>query len=509
MGQVVMETDLANLLDRLSGIRILVVGDAILDRYLAGSTSRLCREAPVPVVGVTMRQQAPGGAGNAAANASALGGQVTFLSLVGRDPEGRDLCRLLQDRGVSVEPVAACRRRRTLTKSRVNADGQMLLRFDEGSAADASPDEERRLRRALTALMPGQDAVIVSDYGYGTVSPSVIDAITELQTSRPRILVVDSRHQLTRFRSAKVTAVKPNYAEAAALLDGAMDVRQSRPELLARSGRRILEMTGAQVAAVTLDQEGALIFEREGPPYRTYARPARHAKTTGAGDTFISALTLALTAGAHVPLAAELASAAAAVVTAKDGTAVATAQDVREYASHEGKVLDESRLAARVRFYRAQGRRIVFTNGCFDLLHRGHITYLSHAKALGDVLIAALNSDESVRALKGPGRPINPLRDRLEVLAALSCVDHLIAFDGLSPTTLLRLVRPDVYVKGGDYTKDTLPEAALVESLGGVIHFLPYVDDRSTSGIIQRIQGMREADSGRTAAHDPSAVLAA
>ncbi len=240
---------------------------------------------------------------------------------------------------------------------------------------------------------------------------------------------------------------------------------------------------------MTLDADGVLVLERGRPAHRAYARAVPNARVNGAGDTFVAAFTLALAAGAHTPAAAELASAAAGVVVAKEGTAVCSAAELRESLVAEAKVVaDAERLAARLALHRAQGRRVVFTNGCFDLLHRGHITYLNQAKTLGEVLVVAVNSDTSVRRLKGPRRPILPLEDRMQVLSALSCVDYIIPFEEDTPERLIRLLRPDVFVKGGDYRRETLPEAPLVEAQGGVVKILPYLLDRSTSGIIERIR---------------------
>jgi D-beta-D-heptose 7-phosphate kinase/D-beta-D-heptose 1-phosphate adenosyltransferase len=219
---------------------------------------------------------------------------------------------------------------------------------------------------------------------------------------------------------------------------------------------------------------------------------------SGAGDTYTSALTLALAVGAQGPAAADIASAAASVVVSKDGTSTCTGEELREYLLGHGKYMDDvSRLRDRARSYREQGKRVVFTNGCFDILHRGHVTYLSHAKMLGDVLIVAVNSDASVGRMKGPTRPIVPLEDRLQVLAAMSCVDHVIAFEEDTPVALIDAVRPDVFVKGGDYTRETLPEAPLVESLGGCVEILPFVEDRSTTGIIERIRDAYAHSGGR------------
>jgi D-beta-D-heptose 7-phosphate kinase/D-beta-D-heptose 1-phosphate adenosyltransferase len=262
-----------------------------------------------------------------------------------------------------------------------------------------------------------------------------------------------------------------------------------RAGVIAAHGQEILALTGAQVEAVTLDTEGALVFERDGIPYRTYARPAPHSQAAGAGDTFVSALALSLAAGAFTQTAAELASAAASIVVSKDDTAACFIDELRAHFFTDEKFINDAfGLAARFSVYRQNGKRIVFTNGCFDILHRGHITYLNKAKALGDILVVGINADDSVRRLKGPSRPINPLEDRVQVLSALSCIDHVIAFNADTPRDLIRLVQPDVFVKGGDYTRETLPEAGLVEQLGGEVVIMPYLEDRSTTSIIERIR---------------------
>jgi D-beta-D-heptose 7-phosphate kinase/D-beta-D-heptose 1-phosphate adenosyltransferase len=484
-----MNTDVARLVTACAGLKTLVIGDAILDGYVEGDTKGLCREAPVPIIAVSRRIYAPGGAANAAANAASLGSEVTLVSLMGDDRDGDHLCRLLQQHGVLTDRVLRRRIGGTLVKHRILSSGHMMVRCDEGLEKPPDEAEEQQLIRRVIDLAPCFDVVIVWDYGYGVLTPLVIKALADVHRRSPRILVVDSRYRLASFRDIGVTAVKPNYDEVLRLV-GEEERSPRRPvEWLASAGDRILALTGAEIAAVTLDLDGALLFERGRAPYRTYAHSAPHTCATGAGDTFISALALALAAGAHTPTAAEFASAAAAVVVAKGGTAVCSGQDVREFISADGKlILDLHRLSARVESYRRQGRRIAFTNGCFDLLHRGHIAYLSHAKERGDILIVAVNSDDSIRRLKGSCRPINPLDDRIQVLAALSCIDHLVTFDGDTPSDLLHLIRPDVYVKGGDYNRQTLPEAPLVEALGGRVEFLPYVEDQSTTGIIERVR---------------------
>jgi D-beta-D-heptose 7-phosphate kinase / D-beta-D-heptose 1-phosphate adenosyltransferase len=484
-----MSPNLAALVDRFAGLEVAVIGEAMLDSYLEGSIHRFCPEAPVPVVNLSGRTDLLGGAANTAANVSRLGGQVTFLSVVGDDAEGLLLGQLLAGQGVATEQLLARSGRRTLHKQRVMAPTQMMLRLDQGSTEPVDSQTEQELIDRLAAVFSRSAAVIVSDYCYGILTPRVIRAIADLQARWSPVLVIDSR-RLATFRDAAPTAVKPNYAEAAALLGAhALDGFRVRADGIASYGERLLELTGAQIAAVTLDCEGAMAFERGRPPYRTYAQVVRHASVVGAGDTFTCTLALALAAGTSTEEAAELAAAAAAVVVGKERTAVCSAQELREYVSAGGKLAgDLDRFLARLNFYRQQGRRIVFTNGCFDILHRGHITYLNRAKTLGDVLIVGVNSDDGIRRLKGPSRPINNLEDRVQVLAALSCIDHLVPFEEDTPCDLVRAIRPDVFVKGGDYTRERLPEADIVESYGGVIQILPFIQDRSTTGIIERIQ---------------------
>src|SRR6266511_3424010 len=458
--------NLAHLNDIFGSLHVLVIGDAMLDSYLEGDAGALCREAPVPIVAVNRRVDVPGGAANAAANIRGLGGQATLLTAIGDDAEGATLRRALDDCGVATAHVLGRAARQTLAKHRVIAASQILVRFDQGSTGPVDRATEQELIDRLADLFPTCDALVISDYGYGILTPRVIAAIAELQAQSPRVVVVDSKF-LPAYRDVGVTAIKPNYAEAMQLLGlPAEPDQQTRAETIAEHAERLFDLTGAQIAAVTLDTDGA-----------------------GAGDTFLTALALALAGGADTPAAAEPASAAAAVVVGKAGTATCSAEELRASMTATGKyVTDLERLVAQVRYYREQGRRIVFTNGCFDILHRGHVTYLSRAKALGDILIVGVNSDAGLRRLKGPGRPINTLEDRAQILAALSCVDHLIAFDEPTPIELLRALRPNVFVKGGDYTRAALPEAPVVEELGGVVQILPYLPDRSTTSMIERIR---------------------
>jgi D-beta-D-heptose 7-phosphate kinase / D-beta-D-heptose 1-phosphate adenosyltransferase len=482
-------TTMSQLIDRFHSLNVLVIGDAMLDSYLTGTAGALCREAPVPIVTIADRVDMPGGAANTAVNAASLGARVTLLSVIGDDAEGRLLRRLLDRHGVLCEHLLAHPERQSLAKHRVLAAAQLLLRFDQGSTGAIGRATEQVLLDRLAALFPQCDALIVSDYGYGILTPRVIAELAQLQAHSPRVIVADSK-DLAAFHDVSLTAAKPNCAEAMRLL-GMPDTNPStqRAQRIAESGQQLLHATGARMVATTLDAEGAIVAERGRSPYRTYARPASDSNATGAGDTFLSTLALALASGADTPAAAEIAAAAAAVVVGKNGTATCGAAELRAAFRGENKQASNlDRLAARVQAHRRRGQRIVFTNGCFDILHRGHITYLSRAKALGDMLIVGINTDASVRRLKGPQRPINTLEDRAQVLAALSCVDELIAFDEDTPVELIRAICPDVFVKGGDYTRATLPEAAVVEQFGGTVEILPYLADHSTTSIIEQIR---------------------
>jgi D-beta-D-heptose 7-phosphate kinase/D-beta-D-heptose 1-phosphate adenosyltransferase len=479
--------DIAGRVRDFRSIHALVIGEAMLDSYVRGDASRLSREAPVPIVAVTGRVDAPGGAANTAVNLATLGAHSALVSIVGDDDEAERLRSALERSGVDAAALVTDPGRVTLAKERIVAADQMVVRVDTGSTDALDADTEDRLIEALEAGYERADVVIVSDYDYGVITPRVLARLRELQATTPKPLVVDAR-DLRRYRRLEATAVKPNYAEAIGLL-GEPDQRGTKLRVaqIAANGERLLDVTGATIVAVTIDAEGVMVFERDAPPYRTYCRPRTDAQAAGGGDTFVATLALALASGAATPEATELASTAAAIVVGQPGTATCSADELIGALSVSGtRVEGVDDLRRRADAYRAQGRRIVFTNGCFDILHRGHVTYLDRAKGLGDVLIVAVNTDASVSRLKGPGRPINSLDDRLMVLEALSCVDNVVAFDSDTPERLIEAVRPDVFAKGGDYSRESLPEADLVERLGGSVQILPLVDDRSTTGIIRR-----------------------
>lgn len=470
--------------------RVVVLGDAVLDGWISGHSSRLSREAPVPVVDVTGRSVTPGGAANTAAGLAALGAQTALVSLVGDDGDGRRLCSRLTELGVDVSATLAVPGRATVTKIRVTADEQMVARFDHTDREEPDDATVRRLGERLRAAVAGCDAVLVCDYGLGVLSGAVLADLEALRPALP-LLVVDA-HDCRRHARLRPDLMTPNAAEAAHLLGTPLPdagpgriraVLAARPELLRRSG--------AARVAVTLDRDGALVVGADGPTLRTRTTPVADANACGAGDTFAAALTLATAAGLPPHTAPALAQAAADVVVASPGPVVCGTADLTAYLAErddeDRAVVTAEELDAALAAHRAAGHRVVFTNGCFDVLHRAHVACLAEARRLGDVLVVAVNSDDSVRRLKGPGRPINPAADRAAVLAALASVDHVTVFDEDTPIELLRRLRPEVYVKGGDYTPEMLAETPVVRGYGGEVHIVGYVPDHSTTAVIERI----------------------
>lgn len=483
-----MSANYSTSIQRFRSQKVVVIGEMMLDVYLSGTSNRICREAPVPIVNIIGREDMPGGAANTAANVAAMGGSVKFLTVTGDDAEARIVTSLLEACGVDMSGIVRDAARQTLTKQRVLSDGQLLVRYDYGTTDGLTAACEQQLIERLVEAYGEAEAVLVSDYGYGILSDAVLDALKDLERQHPKLLVVDSKY-LAKYQSLQPTAVKPNYGESLELLGLEQAAKGKRVDQMLKHGHEILAITGASIAALTIDSEGAVIFERGRTPYRTYAKAAPDSKAAGAGDTYVSALTLALAAGCSALQAAEIAAAAATVVVHKDGTARCTADELAQYFAPPQKIItSREELAERVQAYREQGRRVVFTNGCYDILHRGHIHYLGQAKALGDILIVGVNDDDSVRRLKGAERPINPLDDRMQVLAALDTVDYVVSFGEDTSVELIKIVKPDVFVKGGDRDKASLPEAPIVESLGGVVEIVPYVAELSTTAVIQKIR---------------------
>jgi D-beta-D-heptose 7-phosphate kinase/D-beta-D-heptose 1-phosphate adenosyltransferase len=465
---------------------VTIFGEPMLDGWWRGRSTRLAREAPAPIVALQRKDWAPGGAANAAMNLAALGARVRFVGLTGDDEAGGQIRDALTDAGVDVTHLLAVPGLRTIAKTRIVVADQVLVRLDEGGQPYPAEALDR-LAEAAVAASRGADAGIICDYGTGMLSGPVREALLA-RAERPRVLLVDARED-AGWAELRPDLVTPNAEETAAMLGVPLPPGTDRAATVVALKDRVLEASGSAAAIATLDRDGTVLFDRDGTVHRTWARPSSDKQASGAGDTFAAALTVARTAGLPLPVAADFAQAAADVVVGRFGTSVCSAADLLSQLTQSGDgALSADDLIRRVSAERAAGRRIVFTNGCFDVLHRGHTAYLNQAKRLGDVLVVAINSDESVRRLKGDSRPINAASDRAEVLASLGCVDYVTVFATDTPIPLLERLRPDLYVKGGDYTIDRLPEREVVQAYGGEVRILDYLTDYSTTALVDRIR---------------------
>ncbi|MFT2693672.1 D-glycero-beta-D-manno-heptose 1-phosphate adenylyltransferase [Clavibacter zhangzhiyongii] len=465
---------------------VTVIGDVILDEWWRGHSDRMTREAPAPVVDVTERIQSLGGAANTAVNLASLGGTVRMVGLVGQDAAGDRVRDLLVAAGVDVTGLVHSPRLRTTTKTRIVGDDQVIVRVDDVHRGSVHRDDARALARAALEATAGVDAEIVSDYGTGTLHGVVLESLAA-RSSRPGLTVVDA-HDPAMWAPLRPDLITPNAGEAGRLVDRPLARDEDRAAVIAGLADTVLAASGSATAVVTLDRDGTVVLGA-GEPYRTRAHPVPEKQASGAGDTFVAALTLARAVGLPLEVSADFAQAAADVVVRLPGTSVCSAATLADHLGEtRSRTVSQGELVDLVAAERAASRRIVFTNGCFDVLHRGHTTYLRQAKRLGDVLVVALNSDDSVRRLKGSDRPVNTAEDRAGVLAELSCVDVITVFDTDTPIPLIEAVQPDVYAKGGDYTPEMLDETAVVRAYGGEVSILGYVPSQSTTSMVDRIR---------------------
>lgn len=464
--------------------RVLVVGDVMLDQYIWGEVERISPEAPVPVVRATLRDEKPGGAANVAMNLAGLGARVTLVGFAGGDREQQTLETLLADQGI--EPSLITIPTVTTTKLRILSGHQQMMRVDSERTAEFSPEDYQQLLQRARAAMTDVSVVVLSDYAKGVLTEEVCQSlIVEARHRRIPVLVDPKSRDFARYRGA--TAICPNLKELAATTgEAASDV-----EALLSAGQVLVCDLGLQYIAVTLGEKGIAVLQQNS---RLHAPAVVRLvyDVSGAGDTVIAVLALAAACDVPVETAIALANTAAGIVVSKVGTVPIQREELLGALSQQlalgmdEKLLPHDRLLSRVSAWRAAGESIVFTNGCFDILHIGHICLLEQARRKGDRLIVGLNSDDSVRRLKGPLRPIVPESERGRVLAALGSVDAVVVFDEDTPLRLIEAIRPDVLVKGGDYTEDAVVGAREVRAWGGRVELIPLVGNISTSRLIAK-----------------------
>ncbi|MEE8057917.1 MAG: bifunctional D-glycero-beta-D-manno-heptose-7-phosphate kinase/D-glycero-beta-D-manno-heptose 1-phosphate adenylyltransferase HldE [Pseudomonadales bacterium] len=465
---------------RFDQAQVLVVGDVMLDRYWHGPTSRISPEAPVPVVKVEQIEDRPGGAANVALNISALGAGVSLTGLVGSDEAADALVETMTAANVHSD-FHIVDGHPTITKLRVISRHQQLIRMDfEDSFARA---DAAALSDKASQLLAPVGALILSDYAKGAIDDPqpLIQAAKAVDIP---VLVDPKGTDFSRYRGA--TLLTPNLYEFEAIVGHCVD-----EQALVSKGEQLMLAYDLQALLVTRGEHGMTLLRPNEPELHLPARAREVFDVTGAGDTVISVLAASLAAGEELPQAVALANLAAGIVVGKLGTAAISAPELRraisaEQGSERGAVsLDQVKIA--LDDARAHGEKIVFTNGCFDIIHAGHVGYLEQARELGDRLVVAINSDESVVRLKGPGRPINPVDRRMAVLAGLESVDWVVSFDGDTPESLLEVLKPDVLVKGGDYDKESVVGWQIVESYGGKVQALSFFDDCSTTAIVEKV----------------------
>jgi D-beta-D-heptose 7-phosphate kinase/D-beta-D-heptose 1-phosphate adenosyltransferase len=478
-----------SLLARMVGRRIAVIGDAMLDTYVFGRVGRLSPEAPVPIVAVEREESWPGGAANVAKCLVTLGAKARLCAVIGGDEHGRTLLGELRALGVDTRDVAIDAARPTTVKRRVLAQRQQLIRMDHESTAPLAKTLEQRLLKKVRSAVRWADAVILSDYHKGFLTPALCHAVLKEAGKRP-VIVDPKAYGWERFRGA--TVFKPNRRDAAAVLG--RDLADDHEALT--GARETLRRVGAAHVLLTRGEKGMLLVSRDGPARRTpRVLPALWREVydvTGAGDVVGATLALALAAGAEIDEAVRLANIAAGVKVGKLGAASVAPQEMLDLLGHgalecERKVMTRRQAAAFATRLRSQGRRVVFTNGCFDILHYGHVSYLERSRRLGDALIVGLNSDASVRRLKGAGRPVQNQHDRARILAAQGGVDAVVIFDEDTPRKLVEAIRPQVLCKGADYKrKQNVVGWDLVERWGGRVVLVELIEGRSTTGLIRR-----------------------
>ena len=479
--------DIESLFARANDIRALVVGDLMLDEYLWGKAERISPEAPVQVVEVQREELRLGGAGNVVNNLVALGCCVAACSVIGDDENGQLLLENFAAQGVDIAGVFVDPSRRTSKKTRVLASNQQIVRIDRETRDAVAAGSESRLVEFIGRVAPSCDVILVSDYLKGVLTAEVLAAIFAAGQSAGIPVVVDPKgSDYVKYRGATVLTPNRREAEAAtgiAICDG---------ESLGRAAKDLLERVELAALLITRSEQGMSIFQADGAAEHIPTVAREVFDVTGAGDTVLAMLGLALASGHGVVESARLANAAAGIAVGKVGTSTVTPEEViaevgRSHPDSDAKIKNLDVLCRVVAGARERRKRIVFTNGCFDLIHVGHVKYLQKARSFGDLLILGLNSDASVRRLKGEKRPLIGEAERAHLLAALDCVDYVVIFDEDTPLNLIEAIRPDVLVKGGDYTREGVVGHDLVESYGGKVELVQFVDNRSTSGIIEKI----------------------
>jgi len=467
---------------RASHPRILVIGDLMIDHYLWGGCERISPEAPVQVVDISRETTVLGGAGNVINNLVVLGSNVCVAGVIGNDESGEELRAMLEELGVSCEGLIIQNDRKTSKKSRIVASNQQILRYDRESKESISNESVQAVITYVSSVINECDVVILSDYGKGVITDSLAQGIIQSARKLGKKVLVDPKGKdYTKYRGAYL--LTPNKKEASEATGITINDESSlRAALL-----QLKDTCDLECSMITLSEDGIAIDDGSMRRFPTVAREVFD--VTGAGDTVIASLSFALSCGMSIDESAQFSNRAAAVVVGKIGSATVTLEEIEEYeatlhqSDSHAHLKSASEIVEIVQRLKAKNKRIVFTNGCFDILHVGHVKYLQEAKSYGDVLIVGLNTDASVRVLKGPTRPVNTEEDRAYILGALEAVDYVVLFSDETPYELIKSIAPDILVKGGDYEGKSVVGAEFAREL----RLVQFVDGKSTTATIARI----------------------
>lgn len=481
--------ELTRILDRLGAVHVLCIGDVMLDRFIYGSVERISPEAPIPIFTATREERMLGGAGNVVRNLLSLGAHASFAAVVGDDAVATQLTQLVGSEANLVPYLITERGRISTKKTRYVAASQQLLRSDSETKAAIKDETANKMLELVLPELSQCHAIILSDYGKGVLTPAVCHRLIEAARAKNIPVFVDPKQRDVSIY-AGATVLSPNLKELA--LASGVDGFADEMAIIA-AAQALARKHQFQYVLATRGERGMTLVDAEGLVAHVDATAQQVFDVSGAGDTVIATLAATHAAGAPMPLATELANLAGGIVVGRLGTAVVHRSDLtaalytHRTQALQQKILPRDTALATVTNWKREGQTVGFTNGCFDIMHAGHIQSLTDARSRCDKLIVAINTDASVRALKGPTRPVNAEMDRAQVLAALGCVDAVVVFDEDTPLELLKLLQPDVLMKGADYTKEQVVGWELVESYGGRIELLPLKDGYSTTGIIEKL----------------------
>lgn len=488
-----MPTRLIEIVENLSGRRVVLVGDFMLDRYVFGNAERISPEAPIPILKYTREESRLGGAGFVLAGLAHLGASVRAIGVIGDDAAGRELRKHIGDAGADASGLVTVTGRPTVAKTRFlgssdDRSPHQMIRLDVEDADPIDAEEAEKLVTVAITAMDGADLLCLEDYDKGVLTPDVCRRLIAAAKERGVPVFVDPARidDYSKYRGA--TLLKPNRIET----ERVTKVSTKSPSGLKSAAERLLDNLDLDAVVMTLNEKGCYLATRDGQRTLLASRPRPVADGTGAGDMVLVALALAKCAGATWSEAAQLSNVVGGLEVEKLGCVPIGKDEIvrdllAEHHEQSGKQRTLEDLLPELARHRAQGRKIVFTNGCFDLIHLGHVKYFQYAKAQGDLLVVGVNTDSSIRRLKGTKRPIIGESDRVSVLEELESIDYLVRFEDDTPQRIIEAVRPDVLVKGADYKKEQVVGWDFVESYGGVVALAPLIDGKSTSAVIQRI----------------------